>query len=96
MKIIQKPVQPVSAVLSNPRELRYANEEKTSVDMIINHSQFGDIPFTADANDTEEHGVALFNQVTQDDSFEILEYDLFFYYPDHPDNPANAIPVVEV
>ena len=96
MQIIQKPPQPKEAVLSNPRELRYANEEKTRVDMIIHHSEYGDIEFTADKHDEEEHGRAVYETVINDPELAILDYDLYHYQPHHPNNPANIIPVVEV
>lgn len=43
---------------------RWANAAHTAIDMTITHSEYGDIPFTASANDNEPHGVALFNEAS--------------------------------
>lgn len=40
------------------RNLIY-NSDSTTIDMEINHPNFGWIPFTASPNDIEEHGKAI-------------------------------------
>jgi hypothetical protein len=48
--------------LSNPR---WANAEQTMIDCEITTSQFGDevLPFTANENDCEAHGRAIFADI---------------------------------
>lgn len=94
MEIIQTPVVPQESVLTNPRDLRWVNEEHTAIDMTITHSQFGDIPFTSSADDVEKHSREIFNELK--DRSDIIEYDFFYYNPQHPDHPDNKIEVIEV
>jgi hypothetical protein len=61
--------------LTNPR---WADAEQTRIDCEITTSQFGDevLPFTADANDCEPHGRAIFADIVAGAYGEIAEYVL--------------------
>jgi hypothetical protein len=59
--------------LTNPR---WANAEQTMIDCEITTSQFGDevLPFTANKNDCEAHGRAIFAGIVAGAYGEIAEY----------------------
>jgi hypothetical protein len=59
--------------LANPR---WANAEHTLIDCEITTSQFGDevLPFTANVNDVEAHGRAIFADVLAGAYGDIAEY----------------------
>jgi hypothetical protein len=59
--------------VSNPR---WANAEHTAIDCEITTSQFGttSLPFTADANDVEAHGRAIFDSIAAGEYGPIAEY----------------------
>lgn len=59
--------------LTNPV---WADAEHTRIDCVITTSQFGDeqLPFTADQNDVEPHGRALFAAIVAGDYGAIGEY----------------------
>ena len=84
-------------ILTNPTNIRWANAEHTRLDMNIEHSVFGVVDFSADLNDTEHHGVYMFNSINDNQAdFVIADFDPWYWNPEHPDNPANQITVVEV
>lgn len=41
--------------------LKWADAAQTAIEMVVTFDTFGAVPFTASANDSEPHGVALFN-----------------------------------
>lgn len=55
----------MQAILTSVRNPRWVNEERTRIDCEITTSQFGDevLPFTADKNDVEAHGRAIFEDL---------------------------------
>ena len=59
--------------ISNPRWL---NAEHTAIDCEITTSQFGDevLPFTADQNDVEPHGRAIFADIVAGKYGPIADY----------------------
>ncbi len=59
--------------ISNPR---WSNAEHTAIDCEITTSQFGDeaLPFTADQNDVEPHGRAIFADIVAGKYGPIAEY----------------------
>lgn len=66
-------MQAVLTSLSNPR---WSNAEHTTIDCEITTSQFGDevLPFTADQNDVEAHGRAIFASIVAGRYGPIAEY----------------------
>lgn len=66
-------MQAVLTSLSNPR---WSNAEHTRIDCEITTSQFGDevLPFTADQNDVEAHGRAIFASIVAGQYGPIGEY----------------------
>lgn len=54
----------------------WANSENTAIDCLITTSQFGDevLPFTADKNDVEAHGRAIFQDISAGKYGPIGEY----------------------
>ena len=69
--------------LSNPR---WSNAEHTTINCEITTSQFGDevLPFTADQNDVEAHGRAIFADIVAGAYGSIAEYVA-------PPEPKNAV-----
>lgn len=59
--------------VANPQ---WANAEHTAIDCSITTTSFGNqvLPFTADQNDVEEHGRALFAAIQAGDYGSIAEY----------------------
>ena len=55
-------MQAILTSLTNPV---WSNETHTTIDCVITTSQFGDeqLPFTADPNDVEPHGRAIFADI---------------------------------
>lgn len=43
-------------MITSAKNPKFANSEKTLIDLVATHSQYGEIPFTASANDSEESG----------------------------------------
>lgn len=43
-------------MITSAKNPKYANPETTLIDLVVTHSKFGDIPFTASANDGEASG----------------------------------------
>lgn len=72
--------------LSSPR---WANAEQTAIDCEITTSQFGDevLPFTADQNDVEAHGRAIFADLVAGKYGFIAEY-----VPPPPEPEITATP----
>jgi len=68
---------------------RWANAEQTMIDCEITTSQFGDevLPFTANQNDCEAHGRAIFADIVAGAYGEIAEY-----VPPPPSPEATATP----
>ncbi len=66
-------MQAILTSLSNPR---WSNAEHTRIDCQITTSQFGDevLPFTADQNDVEAHGRAIFADLVAGIYGTIAEY----------------------
>lgn len=64
------------AVLTSLNNPRWANAEHTRIDCEITTSQFGDeiLPFTADQNDVEPHGRAIFQSIVDGAYGPIAEY----------------------
>lgn len=56
------------------KNLQWVNSEHTMIDMEINHPQFGWIPFTANLNDIEESGRALYAEAVSGAFGLIAEY----------------------
>lgn len=50
-------------MFNNVKNLIWANQEHTAVDCMVMHEKYGEIPFTASKNDTEEHCHALFAEI---------------------------------
>lgn len=53
---------------------KYANAEKTCIDLDINHPTLGWIPFTSSPNDSEPHGRELFERATLGEFGEVGTY----------------------
>lgn len=66
-------MQAILTSLSNPR---WANSEHTRIDCEITTSQFDNevLPFTADQNDVEAHGRAIFQNLVDGKYGPIAEY----------------------
>jgi hypothetical protein len=66
-------MQAILTSLSNPR---WSNEDRTTIDCEVTTSQFGEeiLPFTADKNDCEAHGRAIFADIVAGKYGEIAEY----------------------
>lgn len=76
-------MQSVLTSLTNPQ---WANEARTSINCNITTSQFGDevLPFTADQNDVEAHGRAIFADLVAGKYGPIAEY----VPPPQPEQPV--------
>lgn len=66
-------MQAILTSLTNPR---WSNADHTCIDCNITTSQFGDevLPFTADQNDVEAHGRAIFQSIVDGQYGPIGEY----------------------
>ena len=66
----------MNAVLTSLLNPRWVNAEQTMIDCEITTSQFGDevLPFTADQNDVEEHGRAIFSDLVAGKYGTVAEY----------------------
>jgi hypothetical protein len=66
----------MQATLTSLSSPRWANAEKTAIDCEITTSQFGAeiLPFTADQNDVEAHGRAMFANLVAGKYGPIAEY----------------------
>lgn len=84
----------MQALLSSLRSPIWANAEHTLIDCVITTSQFGDeeLPFTADPNDVESHGRALFERIVAGEFGPIGEY---VPPPPQATPPSGEIPVTE-
>jgi len=80
----------MQATLTSLTSPRWANAEHTAIDCEITTSQFGDrvLPFTADSNDVEAHGRAIFASIVAGDYGPIAEYVA-------PPEPEQNQPTVE-
>lgn len=61
-------------MLSNPRNLKFSNSSNTSVDFMVDHIDFGAIPYTATADDINLAGRAIFNAALNNQLGPILPY----------------------
>lgn len=66
----------MQSFLTSVRNPRWANQQKTLIDCEITTSQFGDeiLPFTANPDDCEAHGRAIFADIVAGKYGEIGEY----------------------
>lgn len=66
----------MQATLTSLKNPRWANAEHSLIDCEITTSQFGDevLPFTADPNDVEPHGRAIFADIVAGVYGQIAEY----------------------
>lgn len=66
----------MQTILTSVKNPRWSNPENTRIDCEITTSQFGDmvLPFTADSNDSEPHGRAIFSAIANGDYGDIAEY----------------------
>lgn len=66
----------MQAILTSVANPRWANAEHTFIDCEITTSQFGDevLPFTANQNDVEPHGRAIFQDFVNGKYGPIAEY----------------------
>jgi hypothetical protein len=66
----------MQALLTSLKNPVWADVQHTRIDCIITTSQFGDeeLPFTADPNDCEAHGRALFERIVSGEFGPIGEY----------------------
>ena len=66
----------MQAILTSVSNPIWANKEHTAIDCKITTSQFGDevLPFTADSNDVEAHGRAIFAAIVAGEYGPIAEY----------------------
>lgn len=79
----------MNAVLTSLLNPRWANAEQTIVDCEITTSQFGDevLPFSADQNDVEAHGRAIFADLVAGKYGPVAEY-----VPPPPEPEITATP----
>jgi hypothetical protein len=84
----------MQALLTSLQNPVWSNAEHTRIDCIITTSQFGDeaLPFTADSNDVEPHGRAIFAQIVAGEFGPIGEY---VPPPPQPTPSSGNIPVTE-
>lgn len=66
----------MNSILTSVSNLVWSNAEHSRVDCIIKTSQFGEeeLPFTADINDVEPHGRAIFQDIVAGKYGGISEY----------------------
>jgi hypothetical protein len=66
----------MQAILTSVKNPRWSNSEHTTIDCEITTSQFGNevLPFTANANDVEEHGRNIFADIMAGNYGIIAEY----------------------
>lgn len=66
----------MQSILTSVLNPRWANAEHTAIDCEITTSQFGEevLPFTADQNDVEPHGRAIFADLVAGKYGPIAEY----------------------
>jgi hypothetical protein len=85
----------MQAILTSLKTPVWANAEHTLIDCVITTSQFAneELPFTADPNDVEPHGRAIFAQIVAGDFGPIGEY---VAPPSQPTPPSGDIPVTEM
>lgn len=88
----------MSIKVTSVRNPKWVNEEHTMIDCEITTSQFGSVvlPFTADLNDCEAHGRAIFAEIAGGAYGEIAEYVPPPPLPPLPENtpppPSGSIP----
>jgi hypothetical protein len=87
----------MQALLTSLKDPVWANVEHTLIDCVITTSQFGDeeLPFTADPNDVEPHGRALFERIVAGEFGQIGEYVPPPEQQPGPTPSAGDIPVTE-
>lgn len=66
----------MQASLTSIKNPRWSNTEHTTIDCEVTTSQFGDevLPFTADQNDVEAHGRAIYADIVSGKYGPIAEY----------------------
>ncbi|MFP2239965.1 hypothetical protein ACLEX4_15755 [Pseudescherichia vulneris] len=62
--------------ISNIRKPVFVMENKSAIDVLIHHEDFGDIMFTAAAYDTEQHGRMLWQELMDGVHGQIAEFDV--------------------
>jgi hypothetical protein len=86
----------MQAILTSLKNPVWSDAERTRIDCVITTSQFGDeeLPFTADPNDVETHGRALFDRIVAEEFGPIGDY---VPPPTAPSEtiPSGTIPVTE-
>lgn len=60
--------------ITNIKDLKWSNPEKTAIDCVIEHPKHGWIPFTASVDDTEEHSRIIFEKAIAELLGTIEEY----------------------
>lgn len=65
----------MKSILTSVSNPVWSNAERTRIDCFITTSQFGDekLPFTADKNDVESHGRAIFAELESGKYGDVLE-----------------------
>jgi len=61
-------------MIASAKNPQWANAEHTLIDLIVTHEVYGKIHFSASPDDTERHGVALFNAAVAGDFGPIADY----------------------
>jgi hypothetical protein len=64
----------MTSPLSNPRDLRYSSADHSTVDCVVTHEVYGDIPFTASSRDVEAYGRQLFEGIVAGEYGEVADY----------------------
>ncbi len=67
---------------------RWANPQKTIVDLNVSHPVFGEIPFTANPEDMEPHGRELFARAAAGEFGPVADY-----VP--PPEPVQIMPIID-
>jgi hypothetical protein len=60
--------------ISNAKAPKWANENRTAIDLTVTIDGIGEVPFTASADDVEEHGRQLFAQASAGDFGAVGDY----------------------
>lgn len=62
-------------MMKQAKNPKWANPEKTIIDLTVTHAEYGEIPFTASPEDTEQHGRDLFARAVAGEFGPVAEYD---------------------
>lgn len=62
-------------MIKGAKNPKWANPEKTIIDLTVTHAEYGEIPFTASPEDTEQHGRDLFARAVAGEFGPVAEYD---------------------